>query len=503
MQSTAKSLSLAKVQFNGARMRASFYAAAVTMGVLVAATTARGDTAKLACTPPADRVWLYDSTTTFNVIAHLGCGETVEVEARAAGYVKVRSAGGQEGFVPLNALPGLPAESSAAAAKDEAPRQLSLVEAAALARHHNAPAAEAAAPAPMPVAVVAAAAPATPAISPAATAPAVAASAAPVARPEPGVAVVARAAVVRPRPAPAPKPVAAPAAAAPEAVAEIVLSTAPDPEPERATQPTPATPAARPIPPAQPAPAAQPAPIEPPPPAAPSAPSSAAMAISRPRVEVAAAAPATNGVPKPATSMSAMMAPAAEPKDAAEAFVTDPAAKLVHTAARTTPEDDDDVIEANAAAKAAALPDCAAYFSAYGLSPNQYKWIETNAKKYPGICPAPSPALVDFVVIFTHDVDFYNFTMPAPVRTDASGLSDWTPMQMEDSALVPVSEMDKNRHEYVWVFHTRRGAFNPARFSSKRQPLFSKSESNTFGSHAGDRTAEDALHFIAENRGSN
>jgi len=44
--------------------------------------------------------------------------------------------------------------------------------------------------------------------------------------------------------------------------------------------------------------------------------------------------------------------------------------------------------------------------------------------------------------------------------------------------------------------HTTRGAFDPAKFSSRRHPLFTKGESNFVGSRAADRTVEDALAFI-------
>jgi hypothetical protein len=139
---------------------------------------------------------------------------------------------------------------------------------------------------------------------------------------------------------------------------------------------------------------------------------------------------------------------------------------------------------------------CGSYFSAYGVTPNQYQWIQMNLKKrYPNVCPAPLPSMVDFVVIFTHDVNFYNYTMPTAVHT-VNGFSDWEPVQMVDSALVSRSQADKNKHEYVWVFHVRRGSFNPGTFSSRRRPQFTKIESNTIGYHASDRTLEDALQFI-------
>ncbi len=144
---------------------------------------------------------------------------------------------------------------------------------------------------------------------------------------------------------------------------------------------------------------------------------------------------------------------------------------------------------------------CKLYFSAYGLSPNQYKWMTLNrGKSFSGICPAPSPAMVDFVVIFTHDADFFNGTMPTPVHTDKNGFSDFTPLSTIDTAVVSPSDADKNRREYVWVFHTTRGTFDPAKFSPRRRPLFSTTESNKIGTAAGSRSAEDALRFIEQHR---
>jgi hypothetical protein len=143
---------------------------------------------------------------------------------------------------------------------------------------------------------------------------------------------------------------------------------------------------------------------------------------------------------------------------------------------------------------------CAQYFSAYGLSANQYKWIAQNRQKaFPSVCPAPSPAQVDFVIIFTHDVAFYNATMPDAVHTDLNGFSDWTPLTTVDTAQISASDADKSHHEYVWVFHTTRGAFDPAKFSARRRPLYSKAETNMLGSRGGFRTVMDALTFIEEN----
>jgi uncharacterized protein YgiM (DUF1202 family) len=140
---------------------------------------------------------------------------------------------------------------------------------------------------------------------------------------------------------------------------------------------------------------------------------------------------------------------------------------------------------------------CQVYFSAYGLSANQYRWFVQNRKKnHPTVCPAPAPGLVDFVIIFTHDVDFFSYTMPTTYRTDSHGFSDFTPLVTINTPAMSQFDADKAHHEYVWVFHTTRGAFDPEKFSSRRHPLFTKSESNSFGSRAGDRTVEDALAFI-------
>ncbi|MFZ3214528.1 MAG: hypothetical protein WA192_00530 [Candidatus Acidiferrales bacterium] len=183
---------------------------------------------------------------------------------------------------------------------------------------------------------------------------------------------------------------------------------------------------------------------------------------------------------------------------------------VANTTARTAPvpvssrmnppanPDDDEDSAVNALNNETA--NCAQYFSAYGLSANQYKWLAQNRHKaFPGVCPAPTPAMVDFVVIFTHDVPFYNVTMPNAVHTDQNGFSDWTPLTTVDTAVISATDADKSHHEYVWVFHTNRGAFDPARFSSRRRPLYSKAETNVLGSRGGFRTVMDALTFIEQN----
>jgi hypothetical protein len=140
---------------------------------------------------------------------------------------------------------------------------------------------------------------------------------------------------------------------------------------------------------------------------------------------------------------------------------------------------------------------CQAYFSAYGLTPSQTKWIARNREKaFSQICPAPDPSQVDFVMIFTHDVDFFSGTMPDPVHKSGS-FSDFTPMTSMDTALIPQSQADNARREYVWIFQFEKGTFDPAGFSAKRSYQYSKMETGSLGSKAGVKTIEDAFRFVA------
>jgi hypothetical protein len=145
-------------------------------------------------------------------------------------------------------------------------------------------------------------------------------------------------------------------------------------------------------------------------------------------------------------------------------------------------------------------PACQIFFSAYGLTPDQIKWVTQNRKKkFPNACPAPDIARVDYVIIFTHDVDFYGNTLPGPVHTDKNGFSDFSPMSMMDTTATPLSEAEKARREFVYVFKMKRGAFDPARFSPRRRYQFTKAEANSLtSSHASSRTVEDAFHFMEE-----
>ena len=140
---------------------------------------------------------------------------------------------------------------------------------------------------------------------------------------------------------------------------------------------------------------------------------------------------------------------------------------------------------------------CHTYFSAYGLTPNQTKWIAKNREKaFSQICPAPDPSKVDFVMIFTHDVDFFSGTMPDPIHK-SGGFSDFTPMTSMDTALIPQSQADSARREYVWIFQFEKGTFDPANFSAKRRYQYSKMETGSLGSKAGVKTIEDAFRFVA------
>jgi SH3 domain-containing protein len=437
------------------------------------------------CAMNEDRVWVYESVVDFNLAAKLKCGEPVEIIGRVKGYVKVQTQSGVEGYVadsafPKSALPPEPVEK---------PNDVGSASVAALAHHAATPTVDAPAPRVSPT-TAAAMTPAQP--TPASAAPLNSsntmvasnvnpAPAPPVAKPQPPVvaappkpqpAVV----VSTPAPAPTPAPISTPVPAAVPAPAIAKVAPAPTPAP---TQPaeveiTLSTAESAPAPVTAP-PAVAPAParvvVQPAPVSAPT-----------PAPTVASNIPAT--VPQPA--------PAAEIRPVSDA-APQPAPRSVN------PDDEEDSAVARLEREDAA---CTHFFSAYGLSPNQYKWLAQNRKKaFPSVCPAPAPSMVDFVVIFTHDVAFYNVTMPTAVHVDSSGLSDYTPMSTVDNAVMNQSEANSSHHEYVWVFHTNRGAFDPSKFSSHRKPLFSKGETNVLGSHGGYKTVMEALTFIESSNG--
>lgn len=101
-----------------------------------------------------------------------------------------------------------------------------------------------------------------------------------------------------------------------------------------------------------------------------------------------------------------------------------------------------------------------------------------------------APAKVDFVMIFTHDVNFYDYISPVPVHTDSSGLSDWTAIVLLDNT----QSSAKYIREYVWIFRFKRASFEPGHFSRGAKPDHSEIES---GPHASDRAIDAAFKFVA------
>lgn len=408
------------------------------------------------CPVNEDRVWVYDSLTSFDVEAKLHCGDTVEIVSRVKGYVKVRIASGIVGYLPDSVFPDLPpltddqdklgshnaapVETAAQPVTDDA-TSLAAAAAAYRAAHKPAP--------------VVAPAPASPVASSVAPAPA------PTAPPEAQEAVV----VSAPKAARASQPLAVAATAAgPTARVEISA-------PRRAT-PVAVAAEAKPVVAATPAPA--------PPPAAPEVAASATVAST------ASIAPGPMDPPIPApTAMPAVAAPA----DASLREVA--AAKPIGT----DPEESEDYPDTQPQ-DASADPNCRVFFSAYGLGAEQYKWLsDVRQKQFSGICPAPNLSSVDFVILFTHDTDSYVSAMPAPVHTDRNGFSDFDPMTTVDTALMSPTQADKAHYELAWVFHVRRGGFDPARFSPRRRPQYTATSK---GAHASTKAVEDAFNFIQQ-----
>ena len=460
-----------------------------------------GGNTNVKCAPNEDRVWVYESLDDFNVAAKLKCGDPVQIVGRVKGYVKIETANGTDGYVLDSALPksALPPE------PEEKPNTVEAASLAFAARRAAKSSASSASPAPS-----ASSTPAVPASAPVTVASKPAPAAQPAiapAQPQPEVARAASAPAASSSNQPATAPIAASAVAtapAPAASSAPVANAA-------STQPTPSQPA--PVTPKAVAKYSNPQPVPPsrakkhaPPPSAPAVsappPTVAAVASAPPPVPAApvppapvtpvAAAPVASRVDVDANNADAETSASLQPVSTPTAHAVTPAIKP-----SVNPDDEEDP-------SVKPLDDdtagCTHYFSAYGLSPNQYKWIAQNRHKaFPSVCPAPTPSMVDFVVIFTHDVAFYNVTMPNAIHVEKNGFSDWTPLTTVDTALMNASDANKSHHEYVWVFHTNRGAFDPAKFSSRRRPLYSKSETNALGSRGGFRTVMDALTFIESN----
>jgi hypothetical protein len=473
----------------------------VYTGSCTAPTAMAGDSAAMKCAANQERIWVYESLGSFDVTAKLKCGETVEIVGRVKGFVKVHSASGVEGYVPESTFPNLPPfedDSNKTAASAS-----TLAQAAAKAHARSA----VAAPAPASVAsnLIPVAAP---------VASSVAAQPAAAAAPVHARAVVAQ-------------PVAQPAESAP---VEIVLSTGEEKQPAGNVA-SPATTSVASVAAASVPPSSSASSVAAP---AKKTTTSAANASAQPSgvnanartastnastVNSSAKTSASNsngaktsskssGSQPPAagsTHSSPAAVPAAPatipsnskaPENTASVQPPRAVASMHPVAATVESEDFPDSQPANESAD----PACQIYFSAYGLTPDQFKWVAQNRKKkFPNACPAPDTSQVDFVIIFTHDVDFYGNTLPGPVHTDKNGFSDFSPMSMMDTTATPISEAEKARREFVYVFKMKRGAFDPARFSPRRRYQFTKAESNSLtSSHASSRTVEDAFRFMEE-----
>ena len=336
------------------------------------------------CAANQDQVWVYDSLNSFGVEARLHCGETVEVISRVAGYVKVRTGSGVEGYIIDEAFAGVPG------VPDDKDKSVE---------------------------------PATTRV--ASSTIASAAAAPPSSGPTGPTKIIAQPIVRSATPAAADTMPAAPAAAA---VTSINLQ--------------------------------------------PATPKSAPLADPKPAVESVSAR-----VPDTSTStFSPTNLPTTQPASSA-----------------AEPEEDADTKPQNESAD----PACRVFFSAYGLTPSQYKWLADNRRKqFSGICPAPDVSQVDYVILFTHDSDSYADAMPVPVHIDHSnGFSDFNPLIAVDTALVPTPQIEKPRDEFVWVFRMKRGNFDPVKFSPRRHPQFTK---DAKGSHAAARAIEDAFNFIQQ-----
>jgi hypothetical protein len=209
--------------------------------------------------------------------------------------------------------------------------------------------------------------------------------------------------------------------------------------------------------------------------------------------------------PVAASDTFAEMNPAAGPQPLADPSAKAPAnPPASHPAAASTaasslakPAADGDDMPAAQPENESSDPACQNYFSAYGLAPSQMKWIAQNRKKlFADVCPAPDISKVDYVIIFTHDVDFFSATMPTPVH-QVEGFSDFKAMTPMDPELMSASDADKAHRQYVWIFHFAPGTFDPSNFSPRRRYQFSTVESSALGSKAGLKTVEDAFRFVS------
>jgi hypothetical protein len=422
------------------------------------------DTHNVKCAVNQERVWVYESLNSFDVEAKLKCGESVEILSRVKGFVKIRTANGVDGYVPDSAfsdLPPLPDDANPAASGASPLLAASIAAHTAAASSGSSSASTVSNPAPAPVAVRAKAPNVEvpkelprEALQPAAIANSPAVS------PRDAVATAARPAKAS-APVRAEPPVNAPAPALAKVSTVSVVAK-------------PASPAA----------------VEKPAKTAvannsvtPPSPSNTHLAASM-----------SNSSAAPAKSPVATVAPVSA-RIADSTTSAAPANELATTQPAAPAEESEDYPDAKPENESAD-PSCRVFFSGYGLAPSQFKWLADNRRKeHSEICPAPDLGRVDYVILFAHDSDTYSGAMPTLVHTDRNGFSDFNPMTTVDTTLMPASEVEKARYEFVWVFRMKRGDFDPARFSQRRRPQFT---TYVKGSHASARAVEDAFSFIQE-----
>ena len=408
------------------------------------------------CAANEERVWVYDNLTTWDVSARLKCGTLVAVLSAEKGYVRVRTADGNEGYVPAAAVPSselahvivvvnpAPAVSVAAAARTNERAEIAQP-ANALPVAQAAPSSVAVAPRPVEMARV----DAVPMAPPATPAPPV--KMAPPLAPVPPAPSLAQES--KPAPAHVPDPAQAPA---PVSSAPSITRTSTDAATQSYVRPA-----------SVPRPAAQ-------------------ENVEREDATLVVEDMNTP-VPPPALQSAPKVVKAAN-------FMT--ITRKRGSIPSRAPEYSDDV-EDSPDANAVPTEDlsaCSVYFSVYGVTPMQYKWIaDERGKQFPGVCPAPEPSMVDYVVILTHDLDSFITTLPEPIHTDRNGFSDWTPVTAADDTQIPASELDRAHREYAWVFRVHRGTYDPAKVTPRWRPLYTKTDRES------SKSIEDAMQFMASN----
>jgi len=459
-------------------MRKTLEVLVLIVGTCCTIPARAGDVTPVKCGPNQDRVWVYDSLTSFDVQSKIRCDETVEIVGHVKGFVKVRLRDGSEGYVPDSSLPDVSPQVDIGGKPTDANAADSTISLGSIARR---------------VAARPVAAPTHPTDTshaiPNTGRSTVTLNTGLVRSPTggenlTGSLVVAPAVAVAPSSGTVvPNSNLQPAPSIRRSVntAASVGTMHPTPSRESAAATASATSTVHPN--AKSAPSASNRAIE----------AGAKSDIPQPPAGTALPIPPVSNL-GPALLKPALASNAATVADISAAL---PAGETPNMRPVSTAVDADELPGFQPMSDSAD-PACQSFFSAYGLAPSQLRWVAQNRKKlFPSICPAPDPSKVDFVVIFAHDVDDYNSALPVPVHTDRNGFSDFSPMVGVDTALMSSSSADKARHEFVWVFLMKRGAFDPAAFSPRRRYQFMKVESNSLGSKAGVKTIEDAFQFVA------